>query len=199
VYCDTIFTNWLNQSSLTTTQNCSDCMLGVIQMQLNSPFGYHPEFAADFKSLTSSCGATNYPFTTPTAYTIATGTTTTSSASVTATPLPAGCVTLYTIQAGDTCNRIALAKNVSTFAVYGATGISNCTNLPTGSQICLLGQCLQHQVKDGDTCDSIIAANGNYVSPTTFRGWNPNINPLCSNIADYIGDYLCLRSAFFKN
>ncbi|KAM7209814.1 hypothetical protein V8F06_014805 [Rhypophila decipiens] len=40
-YCDVLFIQWLNQplGKLTAAQNCSDCMLGVSQLQLNSPFG----------------------------------------------------------------------------------------------------------------------------------------------------------------
>lgn len=78
-------------------------------------------------------------------------------------------------------------------AVYGASGIQDCSSLPIGSQICLIGQCLLYQVKDTDTCDSIVAAAHLIVSPSTFVAWNPNINPLCSNLPKLVGYYICFR------
>ncbi|KAK0625901.1 hypothetical protein B0T14DRAFT_561860 [Immersiella caudata] len=50
-------------------------------------------------------------------------------------------MTLYTIQASDTCNSIAAAQNVSTFAIYGSGGLKDCSSLPAGTKLCLLGQC----------------------------------------------------------
>lgn len=198
-----LFVQWLNQRSVSEAQRrdrgCSDCMLGVIQQQLNSPFGYDTDFASEFASLTSSCSKTGYAFTSPLPYTVtAPGTATatgTSSSSLSAPPtevLEPGCVSLYTIQAGDTCNSIALAQNVSTFAVYGSHGITDCSNLPAGSKLCLLGQCVLHQVQETDTCDSIIAGAGITVSPSMFVAWNPNINAVCSNLWTLVGMYICL-------
>ncbi|KAK4032564.1 hypothetical protein C8A01DRAFT_20367 [Parachaetomium inaequale] len=202
-YCDVLFAQWLNQPSLSAAQgrdrDCSDCMLGVVQLQLNSPFGYDADFASEFVSLTSSCSKTGYAFTSPPPYTVsATGmaiATGTSSSSPSASPtdvLEPGCVSLYTIQAGDTCNSIALAQNVSTFAVYGSHGITDCSNLPAGSKLCLLGQCLLHQVHETDTCDSIIAGASITVSPSMFVAWNPNIDAVCSNLHRLVGMYICL-------
>lgn len=184
---------WLNLPSLTAAQNCSDCMLGVYQMQLNSPFGYDDAFASDFASLTSSCSETTYPFTSPAPYTASATAIPSPSASP---PLDPGCVTLYTIRAGDTCDSIAVSQNVSTWAIYGASGIRDCSNLPTGSSLCLQGQCWLYQVKETDTCDSIIAAARIKVSPITFVAWNPNINPVCTNLFSSVGDYICLRLVF---
>lgn len=198
-----LFVQWLNQRSVSEAQSrdrdCSDCMLGVIQQQLNSPFGYDTAFASEFTSLTSSCSKTEYAFTSPLPYTVTTpGTATatgTPSSSPSASPtevLEPGCVSLYTIQAGDTCNSIALAQNVSTFAVYGSHGITDCSDLATGSKLCLLGQCLLHQVQETDTCDSIIAGAGITVSPSMFVAWNPNIDAVCSNLCTLVGMYICL-------
>ncbi|KAB5511429.1 hypothetical protein GE09DRAFT_982082 [Coniochaeta sp. 2T2.1] len=196
-YCDVLLGQWLNQPSLTVAQNCSDCILGVSQMQLNSPFGYDDGFASDFISLTSSCSKTTYPFTSPAPYTATVSTTAT--LSPTASPaLDPGCVTLYTIQAGDTCDSIAVSQNVSTWAVYGASGIRDCSNLPTGSKLCLQGECWLHQVKETDTCDSIIAAAHISVSPITFVAWNPNINPVCTNLHSLVGYHICLRSVMIS-
>jgi hypothetical protein len=59
-YCDTVVSSWIKKSSSakwTKAQNCSDCELGIQNMQLASPFGYDDEGAATFASLTSSCNA----------------------------------------------------------------------------------------------------------------------------------------------
>ncbi|KAH8909866.1 hypothetical protein BR93DRAFT_423031 [Coniochaeta sp. PMI_546] len=190
-YCDVLLVQWLNQPSLTAAQKCSDCLLGGAQMQLNSPFGYSDAFASEFRSLTSSCSKTVYTFTSPPPYTAAISTSATPSPSPPA--LAPGCVTLYTINAGDTCDSIAVSQNVSTWAIYGATGIVDCTNLPTGSQLCLQGQCLLYQVQAADTCDSIITAAHIVVSPSMFVAWNPNIDSLCSNLDKLVGYRICLR------
>lgn len=172
-------------------------MLGVSQLQLNSPFGYDANFASSFTSLTSSCSKTGYSFTRPPPYVSATSTSaaasTTSTASATPTDtLDAACVRLYTIQANDTCNSIAVAQSVSTYAVYGPSGLRDCDQLPTGGKLCLLGQCTTYKVTLNDTCDSIIAAAGITVSPAMFVAWNPNINTLCTNLAYLIDSYICL-------
>ncbi|KAK3682791.1 hypothetical protein B0T22DRAFT_484813 [Podospora appendiculata] len=190
-FCDVLFMEWLNQpfDQLTADQECSDCMLGVSQLQLSSPFGYDDGSASVHSSLTSSCSKTGYAFTSPAPY--VTPATSTTSASPTAA-LDPGCVRLYTIQAGDTCNSIAVSQNVSTFAVYGSSGFRDCASLPTGTKVCLLGQCVNYQVKAGDTCDGIIAAAGITVSPSMFVAWNTNINAVCSNLLGLAGDYICL-------
>lgn len=167
-------------------------------MQLNSPFGYDPDFASAHTSLTSSCSKTGYDFTSPPPYvppastTTATGTATSIPSASPTDALDPGCVRLYTVQAGDTCNSIAVSQNVSTFAVYGSSGLEDWSNLPTGSKLCLLGQCVTYQVQLGDTCDTIIAAAGITVSPSMFVAWNPNINAVCSNLISLVDDYICL-------
>jgi hypothetical protein len=165
-------------------------------MQLNSPFGYDEDTAEAFVSTTSSCSKTNYAFTSPPAYTPTSATVIGTGPSPTADPgisLPPSCVTIYQITAQDTCNSIALSQRVSTFSVYGPNGIK-CDALPVGSNICLLGQCDQHQVAQNDTCDSIIAATGKSIDPQLFVAWNPDLNPMCTNLGDLVGNYICLSS-----
>jgi hypothetical protein len=183
----------MNEGPITpaSEKTCADCSLGNAKIQLDSPFGYDPAFASKHISRTASCSKTGYAFTKPAPYPIL-GTTTISGQPSTPT-FDASCITLYTFQAGDTCNSVAVARNVSSYAVYGPTGITNCSNLPTGKKICLLGQCRRYQVKTGDTCDGIIAANSVTVDPQVFVAWNPNIDALCRNIQDLVGEQICLR------
>jgi hypothetical protein len=101
--------------------DCHDCILGTQQTLLNSPFDYTEEFAEEFASLTSSCGATQYSFTPPATYALGT--------QPSETPLPApSCSQTYTVKAGDTCNSISTTFNVSTNAIVLGNGLlSDCS------------------------------------------------------------------------
>lgn len=191
-YCDEIFYAWLNQTSLSSAQNCSDCNLGVAQVQLDSPFGYDDEFASEFGALTSSCSASNYPFTSPSAYPTADSGTATSTSSA-ATFTTTSCASTYVVESGDTCNSIAVAQNVSTYGVITAGNLDHgCTILEAGATLCLPDECEVYQVQYFDTCASIISS----VTPNTigsqFLAWNANINSLCGNVASLVGTYICV-------
>ena len=79
-------------------------MLGVIQIQLNSLFGYNNEFADDFNLAISSCSATGYIYTSPSAYVESSSKTAPSNSIL--TPI---CSNPYKVQPNDTCESIALA------------------------------------------------------------------------------------------
>lgn len=121
-YCDVLLMEWMNQDSFTSAQRCSSCILESTKLQLNSPFGYHEEFAEDFASMTASCKSTGYAVTSPAPYPTAVGTTTatTTGSLPVATDdgplLSSSCVTLYKTKRSDTCNSIATSQNVSTYA-----------------------------------------------------------------------------------
>lgn len=185
---------WLNDGLLTTAQQCSDCLLNAARLQLNSPFGYDAQFAVQFASITASCTKTGYAVTIPPPYAISTAGSSTTSSPPASPTLDSSCVTIYTIASGATCNSIAVARNVSSYSVYGPNGIKDCSSLPTGQKLCLLGQCRRYQIKQGDTCTGIIATTGKYIDPEIFVAWNPNINSVCSNLGSLIGQEICLRS-----
>lgn len=190
-FCDTLLVSWLNQPSLTSAQNCSDCLLGADQTQLNSPFGYDVDFASDFQSKTLSCSATGYPFTVPAAYSTTSSTSSTTGTAATPTTT---CATPYTVQSGDNCNSIAQAKNVSTFSVINVNGLNpNCDNLVAGAIICLASPCNLYLVQSTDTCDGIIQAQGTTITGTQLLAWNPDINSLCGNLYKLQGNYICVR------
>lgn len=186
-YCDKEFVSWLNGSQLTAAQNCSDCMLGVMQIQLNSPFGYDEGFVNDFKSMTSSCSATGYPFTSPAAYALSSSTV--ASSGVISTPT---CGNPYTIQEDDTCDSITLAHNVSTEGLLNTGGLSSsCSNLHALKSLCLPPSCTLYQVQDGDTCESILRAHPG-ITATQLLSWNPNINQMCGNLIYFAYTYICV-------
>lgn len=162
-------------------------MLGVVQTQLNSPFGFHDDFAQDFDSTTSSCGTTKYPYTSPAPYALNTSATEAASPANTAS-----CSNPYKVQLGDTCDSIATSQKVSTYSVISAGGLSpGCTNLIPDSSLCLPRACSLYRVQYDDTCDTIIAANG--LSGVDLLAWNPNINALCGNIYALAETLICVR------
>lgn len=137
-FCDSLFAAWINETVLMSAQNCSNCFLGVQSLELSSPLGYDANLAANFKSLTSSCGATGHAFTTPTAYGLNGTATNTAAASSTPTFTP-NCTNSYTVQNGDDCNSIARANNVSTFSLLHDNTLNiYCMDFPApGASLCL--------------------------------------------------------------
>ncbi|KAF2467383.1 uncharacterized protein BDR25DRAFT_327285 [Lindgomyces ingoldianus] len=159
LYCDSVVSQWLNQSSSgnwTVAQNCSDCELGVQKLQLSSPFGYDVDGAANFASLTSNCQAGGYTYATPTTYAI--------NAIVVPDPPSRTCTSSYTVQDGDTCVSISLSRNVSTYDLIRANG----------STICLPNICNTHLLDVYDRCDNITA--GAHINRQQLLSWNPMIN-----------------------
>ncbi|KAH9999575.1 hypothetical protein F4779DRAFT_622702 [Xylariaceae sp. FL0662B] len=178
------------QTKNQTVNPCSDCVLGVLKTQLQSPLGYDPDVAADFSSLTISCQATGYAYSTPAPYalnaTSSPGTpTATSNASVPA------CSNLYTVADGDTCQGIAAAKNVSTFGIISANNLDIfCSSLIPGSRICLPLSCQTYNIMPGDTCRGIVSRSG--VTMPQFLAWNPIFDARCTNLDKWWGWAICV-------
>ena len=140
-------------------------MLGIGQIQLNSPFGYDAQLAQDFQSLTSSCGAAGYSFASPIAYALNPSATAPSATRTSA----AVCPSFYTVQSGDSCDTIASAQNVSTYAVISAGGLDPaCDNLISGTCLCLPGHCTLYRVQETDTCASIVSAQSSGMTGTNL-------------------------------
>lgn len=53
-WCAQQFDLWGNQTTPSANETCSDCVLGTLQLQLDSPFGYDVTEAGNFTSMTSS-------------------------------------------------------------------------------------------------------------------------------------------------
>ncbi|KAG5735178.1 hypothetical protein E4T56_gene1282 [Termitomyces sp. T112] len=109
----------------------------------------------------------------------------------------ATCNRKYTIQEGDICDSISVAKNVSTYqlsAINTATIDSSCSNLVPGNTICLgyAGEdcSTTYRVVADDTCDHIAANHG--LNTTILYLNNPQINDECTNI--YVGEVLCVSN-----
>ncbi|KAK4164085.1 hypothetical protein QBC43DRAFT_211865 [Cladorrhinum sp. PSN259] len=188
-YCDELFLSWLASGNASTSAaNCSDCSLGTMQTHLNSPFGFDDDFAVFFKSATSSCGSTTaYSFATPTRYSISTN-----------LPEPAenistpACSKPYAVPAGSSCDAISLSKGVSTYSIIKVGGLrSDCSNLIAGTSLCLPSPCSLYRVQADDDCARIITKHRG-VTGASLLAWNPNIDPLCTNIVNLVGTLICV-------
>lgn len=155
-------------------------------MQLNSPFGYHSEVAAAFQSVTSKCSAQGYAVTSPAKYALSTKTPSRPTASPT-------CGSPYTVQSGDSCDSIALAKNVSTYAITKAANTgADCVGLQAGAKLCLPQPCALYRVQFDDSCQKIMTAISG-LRPDDLLNWNPNINALCNNMDAMAKQLICVR------
>lgn len=128
-------------------------------IQLGSPLGYDDGLASQFSALTANCSASGYGYTKPTpkslngASTAVIATTTAPSGTI------SGCESFYTIADQLTGDSVAVANNVSTFALLFSNGLSQCSEFPAvGTFICLPEQCASHQVIPADTCPGIAEA-----------------------------------------
>ncbi|KAG1798629.1 uncharacterized protein HD556DRAFT_1440328 [Suillus plorans] len=114
--------------------------------------------------------------------------------------LPDGCDRNVTVHAGDTCDKISAAHNVSTYQlaeVNSKTIDRGCDNLGIGEVICLGikgHDCkVTHVVKGGETCHSIADAVG--IPEKTLLTNNPNVGSDCSSI--YPGEVLCTSKKIY--
>ncbi|KZT64809.1 carbohydrate-binding module family 50 protein, partial [Daedalea quercina L-15889] len=100
------------------------------------------------------------------------------------------CSRNYTVQAGDICDSISAAQNVSTYQLATVNpGIdTHCDNLTPGEQLCLgyVGSdCTDtYVVQANETCDDVASAYS--MNSTVLLNNNPNIDADCSNM--YIGE-----------
>ena len=194
-YCDPQLATWATQGYLNITQSCSDCWLGAQALQLGNSLGYDPGLASNFALLTSACNATQYSYTTPTTYALsATAATAPTPVSAIATP-PPSCTGSYTVQVTDTCTSVSQKLNVSTYSLLYENSLDiYCQNFnaSVGTDLCLPATCETYTWQAQDTCASVALAHPPITIPQ-FLAWNPNFNPLCQNIANFIGYEICVR------
>ncbi|CAF9925025.1 hypothetical protein IMSHALPRED_006356 [Imshaugia aleurites] len=164
-------------------------------MDLGNPLGYDPGLASNFASLTSACNATQYSYTTPTTYALnATATTIPAPASATATH-PPSCTGSYAVQLTDTCTSVSQELNVSTYSLLYENNLDiYCQNFnaAVGTDLCSPATCETYTWQAHDTCASVALAHPPITVPQ-FLAWNPNFNPLCHNVANFIEHGVCVR------
>jgi LysM repeat protein len=164
-------------------------MLEPWRLQLQSPIGYDEEFADDFSSVTASCGAAGYSYSTPPVY----GTPVSpSSTSTSSSAVPSSCATPYTVSEGDTCESIAAARNVSSYGIIEANELSMYCHLPAaGQEICLPAQCRTHFLLIDDNCATLSRQYG--VSRVQLVSWNGNFDVQCLFVERWRYTTVCVR------
>ncbi|KAE8353839.1 hypothetical protein BDV28DRAFT_132335 [Aspergillus coremiiformis] len=190
-FCDPQFRDWANQSGiLNSRQLCSDCWLGVLADQLNHPLGYDDGLARNFASLSSSCSATGYSFTSPTAYALNSTVATTP----TVLPKPRCTGSSYTVEGGDDCNSIAKKLNVSTYNLIQENYLDlYCRSFvgKVNTTLCIPPRCNTYTWKASDTCEGVVSGFSGMTIPQ-FLAWNPNFSPLCRNGPFFHGYEVCV-------
>lgn len=190
-YCDLILAEWRNETNSTDNHDCEDCTLGPFKLQLESVVGYSDDWAEDFASMTSSCGATDYTWTSPGTYGSTVSTTASTTATSTSATATQSCSSTYTVQTNDTCNSIAATQTVSTYNLMIANSFTIiCSNLPdVGNEICIPATCTTTTLLHGNSCDGFMSDwNASMAKVLT---WNPIIDDSCDNLHLFVGWTLC--------
>ncbi|PSN68683.1 hypothetical protein BS50DRAFT_490467 [Corynespora cassiicola Philippines] len=177
-----MFSSLATSNSSTKAATCSDYALESIQVQLSPPFGFDEDFAQEFRETKSSCGSSGYSFTTPAALR--------NRAEDAKVQI---CSDPYVVKSGDSCDAIALARQVLTFSIIKAGGLkSNCSNLQPGGELpCLPSPCSLYRLGSSDNYKSIVSAHSGFTGQGLVS-WNPNITSLCTNLADMTGNLICV-------
>ncbi|KAL6230178.1 hypothetical protein BDW75DRAFT_248902 [Aspergillus navahoensis] len=193
-YCDPMIEVWSNQSSLSTDQECSDCWLGGLSVQLGSPFGYDLGLADKYVALLANCSATgsSYSYASPTPFAL-NATIVIVTATPTSTPEPT-CTGLYIVQETDNCNTVAQSLNESTYSILYSNNLDlYCQDFRSaiGSTLCIPPQCGIYVWQTLDSCNNVVGSLTNVPIPQ-FLAWNPNFNSLCQNAVNYFGYIICI-------
>ncbi|KNG89016.1 hypothetical protein ANOM_002404 [Aspergillus nomiae NRRL 13137] len=194
-YCDPLFLSWQSHYVVpNVTVACSECTLGVLEVQLNHPLGYDEGLEEKFHSLTSSCGIAGYSVTSPAPYAL-NATATATSVITTATSKPA-CDVSYEVKPSDDCNSVAKSLSVSTYNLLQANYLDlycQTFSRQVGKSLCVPPKCTTHTWQASDTCDSVVSGLGN-VTLSQFLAWNPNFSSLCLNSPFFIGYEVCISA-----
>ncbi|KAI1461530.1 hypothetical protein F4805DRAFT_453419 [Annulohypoxylon moriforme] len=190
-FCAPIFDAWANGD--TSRDSCSDCVLGVYQVQLSNFLGYDDDLASTFSSLTTSCRATGYPLTSPPPnYITETGTpTSTTVASPTASK---ECASTYTVQDGDDCHSISQRESISTSEMLYLNNLqAGCTDFPgPGTSLCMPHTCEVYTVQLNDTCWGIVESHNSSFTISQLVSWNIDISRGCDNLELLTGVQICV-------
>ncbi|PSK53207.1 hypothetical protein B9Z65_3407 [Elsinoe australis] len=191
-FCDPKVLAWSQNSSAAASQQCSDCWLGVLALQLSNPLGYDEGLAEKHASLTSSCKSPDYTYASPTAFAL-NATATTQPPPVTVTPAPE-CTGTYIVKEGDTCSSVAKSLKVSTYDLVYHNNIDlYCQSFGNmvGKALCIPPTCTTYTWNATDTCQNAIK-NYQGVTLPQFLAWNPMFSALCRYSAKFAGYEVCM-------
>ncbi|KAK1845942.1 LysM domain-containing protein [Colletotrichum chrysophilum] len=195
---DYILGEWRNETD-EAPRECDDCVLGPMQIEVNSPIGHSESRAAEFELVVSSCGVTGYSYTSPSPYILSPAAPSSEVVSPTAVAqswsaqrMSSECAATYHVQDGDTCDSIAEAHSVPSRELLEANDhLDNwCGGIQVGQDLCLPAQCNLHLVTPDDSCDSVTAKYG--VSIDNLSEWNPKIYIQCDGFNKTISGFICV-------
>ncbi|KAF3801933.1 hypothetical protein GCG54_00015155 [Colletotrichum gloeosporioides] len=187
-YCNDIIDEFAETETLDEMPDaelCSDCFTARVRMMQQSTYSFFntvPWYQTALEAIQTRCsvqGSTDVP----------------PPLIVVPTPDPF-CVSdkYYTTQAGDTCNYIALANDVSSanvlYAATAAGATRGCSDLPTDLSICLPLTCETYLLKSTDDCFSASATAG-IEDITLYNSW---IDDGCDNLHEAnatLGSVVC--------
>ncbi|KAK3906119.1 hypothetical protein C8A05DRAFT_12142 [Staphylotrichum tortipilum] len=193
-YCSDVINEFSDSETLAEMPNselCSECFTARVRMMQQSSYSVYNMvswYQMALAAIQARCGLALPDDVPPPLIEVA-------------TPKPF-CVSdeYYTITTGDTCNSIALAHSVSSAdVVYAAiaagaavgTAVSDCSNLPTGLEMCIPLTCKTYSVKPGDFCMTISARAG-IRDIALYNAW---IDESCDNLHEAnatLGHVVCL-------
>ncbi|KAM0272161.1 hypothetical protein ACHAQH_008838 [Verticillium albo-atrum] len=187
-FCDEVYIDW--RDGKVEFDECDDCYLGPLALQLASPIGVSVDIAALFNSTIASCKDSDYNVEIATPYAKLAVSQTIAGAAASQTPRT--CDRSYTVKKGDTCNSIAVAQNVSTFGLVQMNAMNiNCEVMPDkGTNLCLDRPCDTYTIRAGEDCASISETFG--LSENQFIALNPMIDSTCSNIKRWKNYVVCV-------
>ncbi|TID00247.1 hypothetical protein CH35J_006534 [Colletotrichum higginsianum] len=200
--CDYVLSEWRNDTD-STPRECDDCILGPMQLEVNSPIGHTEARAGEFKAAISSCSVKGYTYTSPPPY--VQSQTSTSPESPTVVPqdwsarrMSSECATTYRVQEGDTCDSIAVAQEVPSRDLVEANHKLDgwCGGLEAGMDLCLPAKCKVHPLKPEDSCESLLEAYG--AGQKSLAEWNPRLYIQCDNLKAITG-YICVGPPVISN
>ncbi|OQE13794.1 hypothetical protein PENFLA_c043G06933 [Penicillium flavigenum] len=187
-FCYTLRTN--ATSSGAEVDECGDCGLGIIRMQLENPMGYIDELASQYSSSASSCGITVAPIPTPTPVFMSDQNTVNANYSKAQT-----CTGSYVpIPTGSTCDDFAESNSVATDQLLSVNGLAGgCANWPAGlTELCVQNTCEPYLVQQNDTCLGV--ASSFNLTLTQLLSWNSAIDPVCANWENEKGHIICVSN-----
>ncbi|KAI8255747.1 hypothetical protein K4K56_007772 [Colletotrichum sp. SAR 10_98] len=188
-YCNDIIDEFAETETLDEMPDaelCSDCFTARVRMMQQSTYSVFntvPWYQTALEAIQARCsvqGSTDVP----------------PPLIVVPTPDPF-CVSdkYYTTQAGDTCNSIALANDVSSanvfYAATAAGATRGCSDLPADLSICLPLTCETYLLKSTDDCFSASATAG-IEDITLYNSW---IDDGCDNLHEAnatLGSVVCV-------
>ncbi|CAK1367002.1 hypothetical protein CB0940_10343 [Cercospora beticola] len=183
-FCAIVEAEWRDKDLWTTEEQCHNCTLAAMEIDLKAPFHYYDEEdATSYEQRKAACSITQPPILPPPPYRMGQIAFVDHSKPIVQSK---ECDAAYTVLPGETCNSIALGTNTSTLALIRLNGLDAfCSSLMPDMKLCIPGQCKTHVILRNDTCATIAksrADEGVKLSYTELRLWNPNINFPCSNL-----------------